>query len=160
MSRALALAAAGAVLLATTVRTARYFKPDEFQGFYDQLDPVLLDTLDRFRHLHGDQVVISPAEGAVGRYDDSDSQHNINRWGEVRAVDVFPLRNGRGLNQAEMQEAYLVARDAGFTGIGVYLDTKPYPMMHLDVRHDRQVGSPATWSRIAGTFGGIREAFA
>lgn len=128
-----------------------YFQASEFGGWYDQLSLELLLKLDVFRHLWGAQVAVSRAPGAVGRRDFSESQHNINLWGEVRAVDLFPMcihSDTRHCTQAnDRLRMFNVARRAGFTGIGLYTDTHPGNMLHVDVRKDRQVSAPATWAR-------------
>lgn len=120
----------------------------------------LLLKLDEFRHRWGAPVMISPVDGALGRHagDSSQSQHNVDLFGEVRAADVFP-RVGSGFIQTEgeRRRAYRIAVEVGFTGIGVYTDTTPGNMLHLDVRTDRQPGNPALWSRVSGQFKGIGE---
>lgn len=137
--------------------TMRYFKPAEFGRWWPDMSPELLEKLDEFRHQWGGPVVISPAEGGIGRNlgHNSRSQHNIDLWGEVRAVDVFPqVPDGAGGyrymdSRADRERAYRVARAAGFTGIGLYTDTRPGNMVHLDVRPKTSV---ATWSRVDGNY--------
>jgi hypothetical protein len=122
-----------------------YFDEDEFRGWASMMDPVLLVRLDAFRGLRGKPVRISPVEKAIGRKDDSDSQHNYNKWGMVRAVDVLP----DGILTAEdLRVAYQQARDVGFTGIGVYPHWRPTPGLHLDVRRSNAPGHPAVWGGI------------
>lgn len=119
-----------------------YFKPSEFSGWYDQLDEQLKASLDEFRRLHGRPVYVSRANGAVGREDESRSQHNVARWGSVRAVDVFP----RGVYTAEdAQQIYDLAVDAGFTGIGIYPQWNGGIGFHLDVRDQTFISS---WSQV------------
>ncbi len=133
-----------------------YFTPAEFGVWYPMISDELLLKLDRFRALWGAPVVISSAAGSIGREDGSGSQHNVLRWGEVRAVDVFPMLLGGGyLSTVEqLQRAYDIARQAGFTGIGLYTDTKPGFMVHLDVRPG-VAGDPAKWARVQGSYTGI-----
>ena len=144
----------------------RYFEIDEFGGWYPKIDPLLLTMLDSFRDRWGYKVLVSPALGAVGRdlpegHSNYESQHNVRRWGAVRAIDVMPLRWSlernpvdpgrvldRGLSKQELEHAYNVARAVGFSGIGVYPDWEPFPGLHLDVRRDRSSESPAIWSGI------------
>ncbi len=114
----------------------RYFTSDEFGEWWPYMSTELLSRLDEFRHRLGVSVQISPAEGAIGRHDGlGTSQHNVDMWGEVRAVDVMP-------KGATLAQAYEIAKAVGFTGIGLYPETSPYPMIHLDVRP----GILATWS--------------
>lgn len=111
----------------------QYFQPQEFQGWYDQLDPRLMRALDAFRELWGDPVNISPAPGAVGRSlgAQATSRHNIDRYGTVQAVDVFP----KGMaTRKEAERAAVCAEQAGFGGIGLYPHWRPAPGLHLDVR--------------------------
>lgn len=146
----------------------RYFSPGEFGGWYDQMAPALLRRLDDYREAWGGRVVISPVPGGVGRRlgEGDHSQHNVDQWGEVRAVDFFPQVRGldgkwRYINSApQIKRAYEVARQVGFTGIGVYTDTTPGYMVHGDVRPDRTAENPAVWSRVAGQYKGVAFAWA
>ncbi len=139
----------------------QHFKPHEFRGWFDAMNPDLLERLDRFRRLLDAPVMVSPAAGALGRHlgPDSNSQHNVDVWDEVRAVDVMPH-----LPIEEMSRAFDLAVEAGFTGIGLYPDWRPQWGMHLDVRADRCIDDPALWSglRINGRqeYRSIDEAFA
>ena len=132
--------------------TLRYFKASEFGGFYPLINSDLLIKLDEFRHRWGRPVTVSPVAGSIIRHGgDSESQHNIDRWGETRAIDVFP----EGMNTlAERQRAYQIAQEVGFTGIGIYTDTKPSNLLHVDVRPGDYV---ATWARVEGQYVGISE---
>jgi len=131
-----------------------HFKRREFNPYADRMSQRLLAVYDLFRTYWGAPVGISPAPGALGRYlGRADlSQHNLDKWPDVRAADSFPagMETGR-----DFERAYHCAKRAGATGIGIYTDTKPGPMIHLDVREDRVVGIPATWSRVSGNYGGL-----
>lgn len=125
----------------------RHFTPAEFRGWGELLSPRLLVVLDVFRGHWGAPVMISPAQGAIGRRlgPDATSQHNPDRWGEVRAVDVMP----EGMDTAQaMRQAMYLARWSGATGIGVYPHWRPRPGLHIDVRTDRDVGDPALWGAV------------
>lgn len=127
----------------------KYFARSEFGIWWPLMSNDLLTKIDAFREQWGDVVEVSTAEGAIGREGDNNSQHNPTLWGEVRAVDVFPKVNGHYISSAwERRRAYEIARAVGFTGIGVYTDTMPGNMLHLDVRKDRTVNDPALWSRV------------
>jgi hypothetical protein len=138
----------------------RYFEPEEFGPWWDKMSQELLRKLDAFRHEWGSPVRISPADGGIGRHQGSEgaSQHNIDRWGQVRAVDVFPMvpAGGAGYRYmktaADRRRAYEIAQRVGFTGIGLYTDTAPGDMLHVDVRPGPTV---ATWSRVSGDYLGI-----
>lgn len=137
----------------------RYFTASEFGIYYPLMNVELLKKLDAFRHEWGGPVEISPAHGGIGREDEnSHSQHNILKWGEVRAVDLFPRTiDGYITTRVDRQRALYIAKKVGFTGIGIYTDTQPGNMLHVDVRQDRVEGDPATWSRVAGNYLGISE---
>ena len=145
----------------------KHFSAAEFGVWWPLMSRDLLIKLDKFREEWGAPVVISPAPGGIGRtggHSDS-SQHNIDVWGRVRAVDIFPQvmapEGRRGIVSAsERERAYRVAKSVGFTGIGLYTDTSPSNMLHVDVRRDRQPGSPAKWSRVAGNYRAITEVLA
>jgi len=125
----------------------RHFQPSEFREWFDRMSPRLLEVLDEFRELWGQPVTISPHPDALGRMMDQGqaSQHNFNQWGEVRAADIFP----KGMiGSADFARAYNLAKQAGASGIGVYTDTRPGPMLHLDVRIDKTPANPARWARI------------
>ncbi|MEE4109534.1 MAG: hypothetical protein V2I24_09315 [Halieaceae bacterium] len=127
------------------VYTPSYFHEEEFRGWARLLDPVLLVRLDAFRGAWGKPVTISPVDGAIGREDDSGSQHNFSRWKMVRAVDVLP---GGIKTQWDLERAQKVAIGAGFTGVGVYPHWRPTPGLHLDVRRSNAPGAPALWGGI------------
>lgn len=141
----------------------RYFEDDEFRGQKGKLSPELLAKLDEFRARLGYPVRISPADGAMARRqgEDSTSQHNLDRWGEVRAIDVMPTPldgagNPRAMTKAEAEEAKRVAEAVGFTGIGVYPGWAPFPGLHLDVRPYSMTGAtlPDTWAGVPEPGGG------
>ena len=142
----------------------KHFSPSEFGIWWPLMNEDLLLKLDQFREEWGAPVVISPAPGGIGRTGGAgdSSQHNIDVWIRVRAIDVFPQvispEGRRGIvTGAERQRAYEVAKKVGFTGIGLYTDTRPSNMVHLDVREDRRPGDPAKWSRVAGDYRAITE---
>ncbi|WP_018014106.1 hypothetical protein [Teredinibacter turnerae] len=135
-----------------------YFSASEFGIWWPLMSNDLLKKLDLFREKWGDVVEVSRAPGAIGREGDNRSQHNPILWGEVRAVDVFPKKNGQYITSvADRQRAYDIAREVGFTGIGIYTDTQPGNMLHLDVRSDRTAENPALWSRIDSEYLGIAD---
>lgn len=165
-----ALYIAGAVALvylggkSVTKPTLKYFKPHEFGIWWPLMNNQLLLTMDQFRELWGYPVQISKAGGSLGRHGgDSKSQHNVDLWGGVKAADMFPmLPDGKGgyryiQTADERNKAFQIAKQAGFTGIGIYTDTKPGNLLHGDVRDGLRV---ATWSRVAGEYKGIYEVLA
>lgn len=143
------------ILLGGGAYTMRRFTESEFREWEDRISPDLLERLDKFAIAWGKPVIISTAKGAIGRHGgvDDTSQHNFDRWGEVRAIDIFP----QGLNSSSARSALTMAKSVGFTGIGFYSDTKPSMLMHVDVRTDRVIGDPALWGRVNGKYVSIFE---
>ena len=132
----------------------RHFEPREFGLWWPWMDPRLLESLDEFRDRLGAPVMISPAQGALGRRlgEAGRSRHNVDRWKRVMAADVM-LPRGPDLTDPEQGRAVVeLARQAGFGGIGLYPDWKPHPGLHLDIRPLKADGAPATWSRIGGRY--------
>ncbi|AJD48281.1 hypothetical protein S7S_09345 [Isoalcanivorax pacificus W11-5] len=138
----------------------KYFSQAEFGAYWPMMNIGLLKKLDAFRAALGYPVAISPAAGAIGRpIIGSDGQlgeaessaekswHNYLLHGEIMAIDVMPVPPG-GATPAERQRWVDVARQVGFTGIGVYPHWRPRPGLHLDVRTDRTPDNPATWAGV------------
>lgn len=131
----------------------KYFAPSEFGIWWPFMSNELLEKLDILRDRWGMPIYISPVKGGLGRnIGASHSQHNIDRYGVVNAADIFPS----GLTDKNVGAFYQLAKEVGFTGIGIYADTKydgkPHTMFHVDVRSSAQVGSPAKWGRIDGQY--------
>lgn len=124
-----------------------YFSHDEFRSWASDMSPRLLVLLDLFRHRWGQPVMVSPHQDALGRrgMGDSLSDHNYDRWGEVRGIDVMPLRMS---TPEAMQRAVKLATGLGFTSIGLYPHWRPRPGLHLGVRHSNRPGFPATWGAV------------
>lgn len=122
----------------------KHFAPTEFQGWFYKLSPVLKDKLDALREELGVPVHLSKAEGSIGRRlgPDSLTQHNFDRWGEVRAVDGY-VPEGVNIN-----DFYDACVSVGFTGIGLYKGWAHKYGFHVDVREDRKPKMPATWGGI------------
>lgn len=140
----------------------QYFKPEEYGIWWDRMSVRQMLLLDVFRHMVGSRVFISAAEGALGRElgPESESTHNVDYWGEVLASDVFV---DHVFNRIPVAGLVDTATRIGFTGIGVYTDTrnnqgKPQPMLHLDSRPTRKMGQPAIWGRVAGQYCSIEKA--
>ena len=73
------------------------------------------------------------------------SQHNVDRWGEVRAVDIMP----EGIHTREDARRFRqLAEDCGFTGIGFYPHWAPRPGFHVDVRVNVNEHYVASWGRL------------
>lgn len=129
----------------------QHFESHEFREWWEFMDVDLLIKLDLFRERWNNIVDISPAHGSLGRNDgDSKSYHNVDKYGQVRAVDIFP----RGLTRQNAALAVEIAESCGFGGIGVYTDTKPSMMLHLDNRSGR-----GRWARIKKEYVAIELAY-
>ena len=124
----------------------QYFKEEEFNGWYDQLHPELKIALDKLRELIKRPIFISQAEGAVGRKDDSNSYHNINKHGYVMAVDIFPTYVK---TKDDCTFIYDKAVEAGFKGIGLYPFWRQGIGFHVDIRKRDRV---SRWSLIKGGY--------
>lgn len=123
----------------------RFFSRQEFGEWASDMDVALLVLLDSFRALLGRPVHLSRHPMAIGRRGGTNSQHDVDTWGVVRAVDTMP----EGVRTPEeLRHAMNVARTVGFTGIGVYPDWHPSPGLHLDVRRSHRPGAPAMWGGI------------
>ena len=135
---------------------AQHFSAEEFREWSDDMSARLVTMLDVLRFRLGSAIEISGSKDALGRnLGPGDlSEHNFDEWGEVLAVDCFIS----GIYSRQQAEG--VAHEAtaiGFTGIGVYSDTRnnqgqEQVMFHLGVRPNELMGSPATWGRISGKY--------
>lgn len=135
----------------------RHFTPDEFGPYWPMMDQQLLVMIDEFRQRLGYRVDISPAPGAIGRpvigqeanpeEQNSSTWHNYFKHGAVMAIDLMPVPPA-GATPYERERWLKIAREVGFTGIGIYPDWKPRPGIHVDVRTDRQPGAPALWAGV------------
>lgn len=142
--------------------TLRFFKPAEFWredkyhnpvNWYEKTHPKLLYAIDLLRWRWSDYcgddtpIRISPHGQAIGRQlgHDSVSDHNIDRWGLVRGIDLMPV----GLSSA--QDAAVLralAVECGIDAIGIYPDWAPAPGIHVGIRPERDPGDPALWGAI------------
>jgi len=135
---------------------AQHFEAEEFREWSDDMSPRLVTMLDVLRFKLGSPIEISLSEYALGRNLGRNelSEHNIDEWGEVLAVDCFV---SGVYNRAQAEAVAHEATAIGFTGIGVYSDTRnnqgqEQVMFHLGVRPNEDMGSPATWGRISGKY--------
>lgn len=130
------------------------FTPQEFREWWPMMSPRLLTMLDvlRFRLSRG--ITISPHPRSLGRRlgPDSHSEHNVDHWGEVLAVDCF-IDNVT--TEAQARQIVERATKLGFTGIGVYPEWtnsrgEQQVGFHLGVRPNRDMGNPASWGWLGG----------
>ena len=135
---------------------AQHFSQEEFREWGEDMSPRLVTMLDVLRFRLGSAIEISASGAALGRNLGRDklSEHNVDHWGEVLAVDCFI---GGVYNRIQAEAVAHEAEQIGFTGIGVYSDTRnnqgqEQVMFHLGVRPNELMGSPATWGRISGKY--------
>ena len=135
---------------------AQHFSQEEFRDWAENMSPRLVTMMDVLRFRLGSAIEISGSKYALGRElgRGKMSEHNIDHWGEVLAVDCFI---GGVYNRAQVEAVVYEAEGIGFTGIGVYSDTRnnqgqEQVMFHLGVRPNELMGSPATWGRISGKY--------
>jgi len=135
---------------------AQHFSSEEFREWSDDMSARLITMLDVLRFKLGSPIEISLSEYALGRNLGRNelSEHNVDEWGEVLAVDCFV---SGVYNRAQAEAVVYEAEEIGFTGIGVYSDTRnnqgqEQVMFHLGVRPNEDMGSPATWGRISGKY--------
>jgi hypothetical protein len=135
---------------------AQHFSAEEFREWSDDMSARLVTMLDVLRFRLGSPIGISASEYALGRNLGRNelSEHNVDEWGEVLAVDCFV---SGVYNRIQAEAVAHEAEQIGFTGIGVYSDTRnnqgqEQVMFHLGVRPNEDMGSPATWGRISGKY--------
>ena len=70
---------------------AQYFSQEEFREWAEDMSPRLVTMLDVLRFRLGSAIEISASEYALGRELGRNdlSEHNVDHWGEVLAVDCF-----------------------------------------------------------------------
>ena len=66
---------------------AQHFSAEEFREWSDDMSARLITMLDVLRFKLGSPIAVSASEYALGR--NELSEHNIDEWGEVLAVDCF-----------------------------------------------------------------------
>jgi hypothetical protein len=132
----------------------KHFQSWEFREWWDQMHPSTLKCFDLFRDFWGMRCDVSAHKYALGRNlgPGSLSGHNVDKWGHVYAGDLFPAYI---ISPECMARAYDCARRAGATGIGLYTDTQPGFMIHLDTRPDRTPDNTRLWSRVNGKYKAI-----
>jgi hypothetical protein len=142
----------------STTERSSYFAPWEFdltgaggEDWYSRMSPMVLDLLEQLRERHGAKIEISPHPRALGRYlgESSQSDHNVDRWKEVRAADVFPDMPQTPKATREFLE---LCREAGVSAVGVYPHWRnrlgEYQIgFHIGYRPDRY-GNPGLWGLI------------
>ena len=149
-----------------------FFDRDEFfrngKNWYDLYDRRWLVLIDAFR-LQTGICRLSLHPRALGRHDGVDNgksgydAHNIDKHGLVQAGDTFPNINADVNEYLSMQKCFNVAKEIGFTGIGIYpqwtLHGERRCGIHLDTRRGVLPGSPSTWGYVDGEVVTVNKAF-
>ena len=132
-----------------------YFRASEFgktdhrdRDWWPAMNPGLLVRLDVLRSMWGGPIHVSGHARALGRHGgDSHSDHNVDRWGDVRGADVF-ISDVR--YRADVEAVKMAAEEVGFSSIGVYPDWRGGIGFHLGVREDNGGRQPmATWGAVS-----------
>jgi hypothetical protein len=135
----------------------RHFKPYEFdlrphggEDWWSRMSSEILLLVDEVREQHGAIIEVSPHVSALGRYLGlSFSDHNFDRWKEVRAIDVFPAMDQ---TSAAALKFLGVCKKVGVGAIGCYPHwTNKNGLQqigfHLGYRPER-TDNPALWGMI------------
>lgn len=140
-----------------------HFKPSEFdqtdfggENWYPHMSLELLYRLDALRGCWGEPIGINRVVGAIGRRDDSSSDHNFSKWGEVRGTDVninldtskFTKLAAKKVAMMRVSDFITDAQCAGFNAIGFYPDSNT-KFFHLGVRNQDKI---STWGRVNGKY--------
>lgn len=105
-----------------------------------RVDARVVQALQVWRDLCGKPIALTPVPEGIFRTEGSPTSQHFAVGRLSTALDVFP---------ADPREAYLHALDVeAFRGIGLYLDTRPSQMMHVDVRSGKRI----LWVRDKGTY--------
>lgn len=122
--------------------------PDEFSpaewpfGVLDRMDSTVMRALFSLRKASGIVMRPSPVQGGHAR-DRGDSRHSTK--GGIRLSDATDIFVG---SLADLATVFRHAqRVQGIGGIGLYFDTRPGPMFHIDCRPDRLL-----WVRVDGEY--------
>lgn len=123
----------------------KYFSLSDFRGEWPFLAVDLMQRADMFAmevSKRGSRVVVSPVPGAMLRWDKEGEGEGKTEHRYGRAIDV--MIDG----PTTLAECRDIAKEVGFSGIGVYPDWRPCKGCHLDIRPGRALGNPATWAGI------------
>lgn len=97
----------------------KHFKPQEFREFYNLMNAETLMKFDELRELSGFKMIVSPADGAIGR-ETGAGWHNFKKHGEIYACDFFVSCDNKPLSQMQALHFRDCAVSAGLRGIGLY----------------------------------------
>ena len=139
----------------------KWFAPHEFdrtevggEHWFFKMSPEVLNFLDELRGRLGAPIHLSPVRGSLGRYmGASFSDHNFEKWGEVRAADIFPTIDQ---TPAAAERFLELCKSVGVTAIGCYPHWRnrngvQQVGFHIGWRPDRVGGPPALWGMIKPT---------
>jgi len=118
-------------------------QPDEWpDGVIEKMDPALFaNAVIPLRQMSGIAITPSPLPEAHVRHE-GESRHSTKRGTRLSdATDLFI----NGSQAAEMWRWAQQVTDIG--GFGMYFDTNPSTMIHIDTRPDRLL-----WIRVGGAY--------
>ena len=119
--------------------TIEFFSPDEFGEALPDVNPSIIIAADELRRRIGCPLAISPAAGAIARYDEASASSRHYAVGRLSdALDLMP--DGCSL-ETVLNAAQGIPAIGGF---GAYPDWSPRPGVHIDGRA-RVGGRLATW---------------
>lgn len=99
----------------------------------DRIDARLVQALQCWRDLHGLPLSITPVLAGIIREDGSKTSQHYAVGRLSSAIDIFP-------RAGEVGQAFINALSIdAFRGVGLYLDTKPSAMIHVDVRDGERI---------------------
>lgn len=105
-----------------------------------RIDARLVQALQCWRDLLGQPLRITPVLEGIYRTTGSPTSQHYAVGRLSTAIDIFPMAGSVG-------QAFLTALSIdAFRGVGLYLDTKPGFMIHVDVRQ----GDRILWVRTGG----------
>jgi len=125
---------------------AQHFDQEEFRDWAEDMSPRLVTMLDVLRFLLGSPIEVSGSEYAIGRNlgRGKMSEHNVDEWGEVLAVDCF-VRGVYNRAQAEaVAREAVTASDAGDSTQWILADNTQATVTHEELKEALLLSGEAT----------------
>jgi len=125
---------------------AQYFTPEEFREWSDDMSPRLVTMLDVLRFRLDRVIEISGSAQALGLNlgRGKMSEHNVDEWGEVLAVDCFVSGvYSRAQAEAVAREA-VTASDAGDSTQWILADNTQATVTHEELKEALLLSGEAT----------------
>jgi hypothetical protein len=117
----------------------KFFRPAEFGDRADDIDPRTIYAADAMRARLGSPLTVSPVLGATARFGGNARSQHYAIGRRATAVDLMPA-------MATLGDAYRAALGVqAIGGVGLYPDTSPLPMIHIDTRPRKPGGGVFQW---------------